>query len=145
MEIRIKTTDGKQHALPGKKRTLNEFDFWKSFLKTLDLEAKMSDPELKIMAFILSGSPYKSYFKKPAVNKLLEFMGFKHYQNLWKYRKTLIDLNLLEFTGEVRGDFLPGKNLRNLQIFLKEKIKKNELEEIELVIPIKIKNTDHDS
>ena len=139
MEVRLKTKDGKVTSLPGKKYEYDEIGFWEAFLKSLDLEGNLAGPEIKMMSFILANSPYRSYFKKPHVNKLLEHMGFKNYQNLWKYRQALEKLNLLEFTEEVRGDFLPGKNLRKFQIFLKDKLKNDQIDEIEIVIPIKIR------
>lgn len=138
MEIRVKTNSGKVLNYPGKKHEFDEFKFWQAFLGSLNIEGDLKDTDIKMMSFILSQSPHKSYFKKPNLQKLLTFMGYKNYQATQTPRTRLIDAKLLEFTGEVRGDYLPSSNLRKLQIYIKELLAKKELDEIEIVIPVKI-------
>ena len=95
------------------------------------------------MSYILSQSPFKSFFKKPNLKRLLDFMGLETYQGSVKYRHNLIDAKLLEFTGEVRGDYLPTPALRNIQKYVKELIAADNLEEIEIIIPVKIVRDDN--
>jgi len=138
MELRIRTKDGKVKTIPGKIHTMDEMGFWSAFLKSLNINGSLGKNDIKMMSFILSQSPFKSFFKKPNLKKLLDFMGLETYQGSVTYRRALQESKLLEFTGEVRGDYLPAPALRNIQKYVKELIASNNLEDIEIVIPIKI-------
>lgn len=143
MELRIKTKDGKVKTIPGRTHQMNEIGFWEAFLKSLNINGSLGGKEINMMSYVLSQSPFKSFFKKPNLKKLLDFMGLETYQGSVKYRQNLMKAQLLEFTGEVRGDYLPTPALRNIQKYVKELIASDNLEGIEIIIPVKIVKDDN--
>jgi len=138
MKLNIKTKDGKVKTISGKVHEMEEVKFWEAFLKSLNINGVLGNKEVTMMSFILSQSPFKSFFKKPNLKRLLDFMNLQTYQGSTKYRQNLQAAKLLEFTGEVRGDYLPAAHLRNIQKYIKELLANDNLEEIEIVIPVKI-------
>lgn len=144
MLVKIKQQDGKEVSTAGLKYEFSEIDYWRFVVRTMSYlkEDSMKDNEIEAMAFILAGSPYWSYFRKPHSTKLMKHLNVKTHQSLVNIRKVLEPLKFIEYTGEVRGDYLPSPSLRKLQMYIKKLIQEKNLDEISITFPIKIVKDD---
>jgi len=140
MQLKVKQSDGKEVVTSGLTYEFSEIDYWRFLIRTMNfLKGNvLKEGEIEAMAFILSGSPYWSYFRKPHSAKLMKHLGVKTHQSLVNIRRSLEPLGFLEFTHEVKGDYLPSKQLRQVQMYVKKLIAENNLEQLELSFPIKI-------
>lgn len=140
MQIKITQADGKQVSTSGMSYEFSEIEFWKVLIRTMSFMkgSVLKDQEIEAMAFILTGSPYWSYFRKPHSSKLMKHLGVNTHQSLVNIRKVLEPAGFIEFTGEVRGDYLPNPTLRKLQMYIKKLIAENNLDNLELTLPIKL-------
>lgn len=140
MLVQITPKQGETVSTSGMTYEFNELDFWRFFIRTMSFLRgnSLKDGEVEAMAFILAGSPYWSYFRKPHSKKLMEHLGVKTHQSLVNIRKVLEPAGFIEFTGELRGDYLVNKQLRGIQMLVKKLIAEGNLEELKLSFPIKI-------
>jgi hypothetical protein len=102
-------------------KEISEYDFWYIYLSLLNIKKPvLSDRELSVMTYILSGDPNTSYFRGDARNKLISDIGVKS-PNLSLYLDSLLAKGYLTFQG-TRGDYLVSNNLRKFQLFIKSNI-----------------------
>lgn len=100
-----------------------EMEFWKKYIDILQTSLpkrnRLTEAELKVMAYIMAGEPYKDYFKQPYKDKTCKDLKVKYH-------------NLHMLGGKLRSkgwliDKLPPKPLRLVQEYIKSNIadKKN--------------------
>lgn len=103
---------------------VTELDFWTFYLDILEVRAGsfLSDLEKKVLAYVLSGTPGKSYFKKPNSNELMEAFDIKA-NNFHRIKYDLEAKGIIVPT-EIRGDYILNKRLykyqQDMKKFLKE-------------------------
>lgn len=122
---------------------LTEYEFWRLYLELLDIKAKALTARNKdVMAFILAGDPYKSYFRGDAGKDLNEHFNFSRVSR-HLHQKALMSAGYITYTLEDaksirdnRGDILVSPSLRAFQLYVKRQIQSDL--EIEFVFPTKI-------
>lgn len=95
-----------------------ESEFWKRYISILQTSLpkrnQLTDTEARLMAYIMSSEPHKDHFKQPYRDKTCKALSIKLH-------------NLHMVGGKLRSkgwliDKLPPKPLRDIQLYIKEKI-----------------------
>lgn len=103
---------------------VDEFSFWRYYLEILEVQAgsHLSESELDVLAYVLAGTPGKSYFKKPVSTEIEEKFGLK-FNNFHRIKYDLANKGYITPT-EIRGDYILNPRLDKYQRFVKEALRK---------------------
>ena len=119
-------------------KEMSEYDFWYYYLSLLNINRPvLSNKELYIMTYILTGDPSVSFFRGKEREKFLKDVQVKT-TNLSKYVESLVSKGFLQFQG-TRGDYLVSPSLRKFQIYIKENLQNNIDISYIFTSPLKIK------
>lgn len=120
-------------------KEVTEYDFWYNYLALININNPiLSDKELTIVAYILSGNDEISYGKGEPRNKLTSDIGIDN-TNYTKYINSLVLKGYLQFQG-TRGDYLLAPTLRKFQKYIKDNIAHNRDFTYAFTLPFKIKS-----
>lgn len=121
---------------------IREVDFWKWYLHFLNINANnkaLTNQEIDLLAVILAKDVFKSYFKSPQSDEILEELGIG-YTHLHNLKVRLIDKGLVVRGSEAVNDYILSENLSKIQRIIKKGLLIDN--EIGFTFPFKITLTD---